>query len=56
MWFASLPMITEAYTTTAANLGLLEGLVDAGQQITAPDPGGDFFSVILVAIARLFGG
>ena len=56
MWFASMPMITEAYTVTADKLGLLEGLVDAGQQITAPDPGGDFFSVILVTIARLFGG
>lgn len=56
MWLASLPMITEAYTVTADKLGLLSGLVDAGQQITAPDPGGDFFSVILVALSRLFGG
>jgi PTS system galactitol-specific IIC component len=56
MWLASLPMISGAYTATAQNLGLLGDLVGAGQQITAPDPGGDFLTVILVAVANLFGG
>jgi PTS system galactitol-specific IIC component len=56
MLLASLPMISGAYTATADSLGLLSGLVsEAGQQLTAPDPGGDFLSVILVALAQLFG-
>ncbi len=56
MYLASLPMISQAYTVTADNLGLLSGLVEAGQQITAPDPGGDFLSVIFVSLANMFGG
>ena len=56
MYGASLPLITRAYTATADKLGLLEGLVGAGQQITAPDPGGGFLGLIMVYLASLFGG
>ncbi len=55
MYLASLPMISTAYTAAADKLGLLKGLVtSAGQQITAPDPGGDFLTVIFVGLANLF--
>ena len=55
MYLASLPMISDAYTVTADKLGLLKGLVStAGQQITAPDPGGDFMTPIFVGLANLF--
>jgi PTS system galactitol-specific IIC component len=56
MYGASLTLISRAYTVTADKLGLLSGLVDAGQQITAPDPGGGFLGVLLVWLGSLFGG
>jgi PTS system galactitol-specific IIC component len=56
MYGASLPFISGAYTATADKLGLLEGLVGAGQQITAPDPGGGFLGMLMVFIGSLFGG
>ena len=56
MYGASLPLISGAYTATADKLGLLSGLVDAGQQITAPDPGGGFLGMLMVFLGSLFGG
>jgi len=54
---ASTPLITNATTATAENLGLLSGLVSGGtSQISAIDPGGDFLTVIFTALAHLFGG
>jgi PTS system galactitol-specific IIC component len=54
---ASLPFISGAYTAAADKLGLLSGLVStAGQQITAPDPGGDFLTVLFTGLASLIGG
>jgi PTS system galactitol-specific IIC component len=56
MYGASLALISRAYTATADKLGLLAGLVDAGQQITAPDPGGGILGVLLVWLGSLIGG
>jgi PTS system galactitol-specific IIC component len=55
MYGASLPMISGAYTATADKLGLLEGLVSAGQQITAPDPGGGFLGLLMFWLGSLLG-
>jgi galactitol PTS system EIIC component len=55
MYLASMPMISSAYTATADKLGLLKGLTTTvGQQITAPDPGGDIMTPIFVGLANLF--
>ena len=56
MYGASLAMVSGAYTATAEKLGLLSGLVDAGQQITAPDPGGGFLGVLMLWLGKLIGG
>jgi PTS system galactitol-specific IIC component len=54
---ASTPLITNATTATAENLGLLSDLVSGGtSKISAIDPGGDFLTVIFTALAQLFGG
>jgi PTS system galactitol-specific IIC component len=56
MYGASFAFVSQAYTATADKLGLLSGLVEAGQQITAPDPGGGFLGLLMVWLGKLIGG
>lgn len=56
MYGASLAMVSSAYTVTADKMGLLSGLVEAGQQITAPDPAGGFLGGLMLWIGKLIGG
>lgn len=56
MYGASIPLVAQGYTAAADKLGLLEGLVSAGQQITAPDPGGGFLGLLMLFLGKLIGG